>query len=270
MSKNSGFTLIELLVVIAIIAILAAILFPVFARAKEQANKATCSSNLHQVAIAIQMYSDNTNGVYPRGEFWDMSRPYTESYLWSSALCIGPYVKEPGIYRCPTDSFGSRDDSAYGFRAPRKPAASSYLANCATPAANYTMFGIREPKGLMPLMDIRFGDTPTPSTKSSSVTRPSEIVMIAEGKYEYYDKMWQCGLWLNNEIDWCYNAAGAGISADWQIKALVYAPDSAPWSRAWRKHGSGTNFLMSDGHVKMLPPGQVDNPKYWLCNAPEL
>ena len=270
MCKHKGFTLIELLVVIAIIAILAAILFPVFSRARDQANKATCTSNMRQIAIAVQMYSDNNNSVFPRGEFWDIDKPYTESYLWSSALCIGPYLKETGVYRCPTDSFGPRDDSAFGFKPPRRPAHISYLANSATPAANFAMFGVSAPKGIMPLLDIRFGNTPVPSTKASSVTRPSEIIMIAEGKYEYYDKMWQCGLWLNNEIDWCYNAAGAGISADWQIKLLVYAPESARWYRAWRKHGTGANFLMTDGHVKMLPAGRVDDAKYWLCNAPEL
>ena len=64
--NRSGFTLIELLVVIAIIAILAAILFPVFARAKEKAKQASCQSNLKQIAAAILMYADDWDGWGPR------------------------------------------------------------------------------------------------------------------------------------------------------------------------------------------------------------
>ncbi len=63
--KRNGFTLIELLVVIAIIAILAAILFPVFARAREQARKASCESNLKQISTAILMYSEDFDENYP-------------------------------------------------------------------------------------------------------------------------------------------------------------------------------------------------------------
>ncbi|UCH34100.1 MAG: prepilin-type N-terminal cleavage/methylation domain-containing protein, partial [Armatimonadota bacterium] len=65
MRKNRGFTLIELLVVIAIIAILAAILFPVFARAREAARKATCLSNLKQIALAAIMYAQDYDEVLP-------------------------------------------------------------------------------------------------------------------------------------------------------------------------------------------------------------
>ncbi|HEX2999407.1 MAG TPA: prepilin-type N-terminal cleavage/methylation domain-containing protein, partial [Armatimonadota bacterium] len=63
--KRNGFTLIELLVVIAIIAILAAILFPVFARARENARKANCSSNLKQLSMGINRYTEDYDGRLP-------------------------------------------------------------------------------------------------------------------------------------------------------------------------------------------------------------
>jgi len=64
-----AFTLIELLVVIAIIAILAAILFPVFAQAKEAAKKTTCLSNTKQMALGIYMYSNDNDDVYPQNDW---------------------------------------------------------------------------------------------------------------------------------------------------------------------------------------------------------
>ncbi|HQK93807.1 MAG TPA: prepilin-type N-terminal cleavage/methylation domain-containing protein, partial [Armatimonadota bacterium] len=63
--KRHGFTLIELLVVIAIIAILAAILFPVFAKAREKARQASCNSNMKQIALAVDMYCADYDQTYP-------------------------------------------------------------------------------------------------------------------------------------------------------------------------------------------------------------
>jgi prepilin-type N-terminal cleavage/methylation domain-containing protein len=63
--KSNGFTLIELLVVIAIIAILAALLLPALSRAKAQANSASCKSHLHQMGLALKMYVDENQGLYP-------------------------------------------------------------------------------------------------------------------------------------------------------------------------------------------------------------
>lgn len=96
MSKTKGFTLIELLVVIAIIAILAAILFPVFARAREKARTATCQSNLKQLALAAMMYAQDYDEVNVR-EY----RYYgSELYWWIDLL--QPYVKNYQLAVCPS------------------------------------------------------------------------------------------------------------------------------------------------------------------------
>jgi prepilin-type N-terminal cleavage/methylation domain-containing protein len=114
--KKRGFTLIELLVVIAIIAILAAILFPVFSRAREQARKSACLSNAKQIGLAIQMYSQD----------WDEKLPswLTPCHGGSpSALTwweqIGPYVKNWKVYECPSAGQSEWNSSCW----PRQPEA---------------------------------------------------------------------------------------------------------------------------------------------------
>jgi prepilin-type N-terminal cleavage/methylation domain-containing protein len=85
-NAKRGFTLVELLVVIAIIAVLAAILFPVFLRAREAARAAACRSNLRQIGMAVQMYRDDFGELPPR----------------LSALHPG-YIGEPRLFLCPSD-----------------------------------------------------------------------------------------------------------------------------------------------------------------------
>lgn len=91
-SRRSGFTLIELLVVIAIIAILAAILFPVFAKAKESSKRAACLGNLKQLGTAIGLYADGY-GRYPGGAAYG-DHGYWLAQLWK-------YVKNDRVFRCP-------------------------------------------------------------------------------------------------------------------------------------------------------------------------
>lgn len=100
--RKVGFTLIELLVVIAIIAILAAILFPVFARARENARRSSCQSNLKQLGLGIVQYVQDYDERYPGAASGDSAN----SKGWASQ--IYPYVKSTGIYICPDDSTTGR------------------------------------------------------------------------------------------------------------------------------------------------------------------
>lgn len=96
MKRKTGFTLIELLVVIAIIAILAAILFPVFAQAREKARQTSCLSNLKQIGLAYIMYSQD----------YDNFLPVTLDYQpYVSITRIQPYTKNKQINKCPSSSF---------------------------------------------------------------------------------------------------------------------------------------------------------------------
>ncbi|BCM94183.1 hypothetical protein IAD21_06086 [Abditibacteriota bacterium] len=98
-SNKSGFTLIELLVVIAIIAILAAILFPVFARARENARKISCLSNLKQIGLGALQYSqDYDEAVLP------LRQTYTTTSIMSFPVLVQPYIKSLQVFKCPSNT----------------------------------------------------------------------------------------------------------------------------------------------------------------------
>jgi prepilin-type N-terminal cleavage/methylation domain-containing protein/prepilin-type processing-associated H-X9-DG protein len=112
--KKRGFTLIELLVVIAIIAILAAILFPVFAKARAMARKSSCLSNVKQIALAEMMYVQDYDEKFPFNDWWDQQHcnpavypgttcasPFTGSRR-TYADSLVPYVKSLQLFRCPS------------------------------------------------------------------------------------------------------------------------------------------------------------------------
>lgn len=128
-NRPKGFTLIELLVVIAIIAILAAILFPVFAQAREGARRTACLSNLKQLGTAFQMYQQDYDGHFHKGE--NITTPAVNGFGahndidgWTEwPWFYGPYVKNVGVFDCPSSPDGTENltginwgnDGNYGY-----------------------------------------------------------------------------------------------------------------------------------------------------------
>ena len=152
---RKGFTLIELLVVIAIIAILAAILFPVFARAREKARQTSCLSNIKQIALAITMYASDYDETYASTAL-DYPGHFTTSYTYWMEL-FQPYTSNWQLFVCPSDKVPSTTSQLTG----------ETLPNCTSNA--YTMnqcFGWRQGG---------------PSV--GKIKEPASIITISEGIY---------------------------------------------------------------------------------------
>lgn len=116
-----GFTLIELLVVIAIIAILAAILFPVFARAREKANATACLSNIKQLSLAALMYMSDYDDFIMFSNYYCAINPSPRgntSGTWRWHEVLVPYMKNDDLLKCDSYKFNSRrDPNSYGYNA---------------------------------------------------------------------------------------------------------------------------------------------------------
>ena len=157
-AKTKGFTLIELLVVIAIIAILAAILFPAFAKARESARRISCVNNLKQIGTGIMQYSQ---------EFDEMLPPGINGANSCWATVTQPYIKSADVFRCPSNTTGTLLMQNTNDTIPK-----SYAANGVQPGT--TVMG-----GVSPMNETNTGN-PSGGAALSAISSPTQVVLVYE------------------------------------------------------------------------------------------
>ncbi len=140
MTRRRGFTLIELLVVIAIISILAAILFPVFAQARDKARGTSCLSNCRQIGMAFMQYTQDYDESLPLTTYPMPSNSWTDT--------VQPYIKNRQMLRCPSDTSTT-------WTSPTNPRRSSYFLNAWMAGANSygTLAAIQSPASVIYLAE---------------------------------------------------------------------------------------------------------------------
>jgi prepilin-type N-terminal cleavage/methylation domain-containing protein/prepilin-type processing-associated H-X9-DG protein len=218
-----GFTLIELLVVIAIIAILAAILFPVFGRARENARRSSCQSNLKQIGLGMMQYTQDYDERFPPALDGPWGGPYKQAqsgtpggiyqssdganggYINTWMDMIFPYIKSVQIFACPSGT-GNADQPSYGY--------------------NQGVSGIA--RGI-------YGSSHaySPPASASEIHRPAEVIM----NFDYRD---------------IYHAIGN--SENYRLNATH---TNANTRRLVAPHFDGTNLAFADGHVKWMLPSRI-------------
>jgi prepilin-type N-terminal cleavage/methylation domain-containing protein/prepilin-type processing-associated H-X9-DG protein len=233
--KKRGFTLIEILVVIAIICLLAAILFPVFARARENARRASCQSNLKQIGLSLSMYtSDYDERLVPQSIWTPTDTVSNRDWTY----CIMPYVKNEQIFMCPSQRAGStvRAGAAktnYGYNRSPQPALANVQSTQGSDA-NLAIGGTYNSSG--GLTNGNAGARPTILTVSSI---PDSSGTIAAGDAV----TWPSGGAAMGMPYW----GNGGSFVQWKATNLELGSGTY---YADTRHFEGANFLFLDGHVK--------------------
>jgi prepilin-type N-terminal cleavage/methylation domain-containing protein/prepilin-type processing-associated H-X9-DG protein len=272
---RKGFTLIELLVVIAIIAILAAILFPVFAQAREKARQISCLSNLKQIGIGCMMYIQDYDESYPLGYMWDGNdwggtmwtvslQPYIQKYRASSGNDAGEFVNGnlaggASIYSCPSIKFLKNSENrdapngaiAYGYN--KSVLTTGWQTNLPNSfSGNNDLAGfpgvaqasLKAPANLVAFADAAQIDPASdPNIKDGSADCDwNNPVQAGCGPYKFQPNNWRPnGL----ATGWDFDIPGTGAGSDYANRTR----------RPHFRHQQQCNVSFADGHAKSVRAG---------------
>lgn len=243
-----AFTLIELLVVIAIISLLAAILFPVFVRARENARRTSCMSNLKQTGLAFTAYTQDydeklpltfmANGGQPNLALYQLGSDNFAYWTWVDALL--PYVKSKQIYMCPSDADAGRYSTtgnygqiSYGMNGYLNGTGNKYLGPRISDYNYSPQTGQNLSTFVEPTHKILVGEILHISGYAGPVLKPPTSSSSTDISYSWP---------LQVEYD---------PTTVWYSKLMAYA-SQARGPRASGRHFGGTNILFVDGHVKWM------------------
>jgi prepilin-type N-terminal cleavage/methylation domain-containing protein/prepilin-type processing-associated H-X9-DG protein len=253
--RETGFTLIELLVVIAIIAILASILFPVFARARENARRASCQSNLKQIGLGLLQYVQDSDEIMVAPWYGSNTQTQasgsdaTTNYKWMDA--IYPYVKSEQIFSCPSLS-ASQYYLNYG----------KYKYRTSTKWGDYTInvndYNDSTPgnRGVTSYYYPLFPNAATSNytTNLGAIESPSTTVMVLDnGPYSTNNSASYTG--------YMFGPCTPDIRPTDEPPVLVIPSGCANYGYATAaRHLATTNILFVDGHVKAMSVSNLGTP----------
>jgi prepilin-type processing-associated H-X9-DG protein len=268
-SRSRAFTLMELVVVTGIICLLAAMLFPVFARAREKARSTECLSNQKQISLAVIQYTQDYDGTVPPDYYCDSQgelafagrcvNPFG-TYTW--VYCIGPYVDDGNApYHCPDaekDPYGIYSDTPE-YRYPTYEELPMYGYNYAylTPEDSALYDGCPDDAGYVGPDGI------VAPVKESQIEQPARTVLFTDVKSVGTDGTGYYPGWGSDPPvtgNACYwNGWGSG------------SPGDSPMVGGWPtgtgnvdpRHSGGVNVSFCDGHVKWLTPGSLAAGTNW-------
>ena len=225
-ARRSGFTLIELLVVIAIIAILAAILFPVFAQAREKARQTSCLSNSKQLGLAYMMYLQDYDETFPPHVTERTAPPGTPDTPearapFSYKTKLEPYIKNLQIFKCPSAP-------AWPAPGPRRWFTTDYGNN----HNEANLVGANQQQWYLDNPDFGFNET----TTVASISYPASFIVIGEAGRA-------SGL----------PSRGGMYPQPWAFDDSAL-PDDNQQARFLPRHNFGGNLAYGDGHAKWTRP----------------
>jgi len=251
LQKSRGFTLIELLVVIAIIAILAAILFPVFAKAREKARQITCASNEKQLGLAFIQYSQDYDEMYPQGL---PSADGNGNRGGGWAGMIYPYVKSTGAFSCPDDPThpqGTRVPVSYAYNFLVGEGTNYTYGPSNTNALGGAIAQITAPTMTILLAEVQNIDV--------TVTNPIDYTGTNALSSLATDGTNLLGYDSSDNLQCCNSTplGNAKLVTGEELGWSVGNANANQFSGPLGVHSNGANYLLADGHVKFYLPGNV-------------
>ena len=243
--RNAAFTLIELLVVIAIIAILAAILFPVFAKAREKARQTTCLSNTKQLLTAIQMFASDHDEQLPLAYFNDRATAFGPDTPTQWKGAIFSYLKTQQAFICPSDPDGA-EKKVYVLEQKQLDQPASYRLN--------NTLVERDPSDGAPAVPTALG----------AIKSPADLILLCESQpYPGTAPVSQGGTEWNQVAAYATQKEQAPAQLDpKQTEKTGPVPQ--------KRHSGGSVYGFSDGHAKWLrweqtwlPSNTLAGPNLW-------
>ncbi|MDR3706701.1 MAG: DUF1559 domain-containing protein [Capsulimonadaceae bacterium] len=246
--NHKAFTLIELLIVIAIIAILAAILFPVFATAREKARQSACLSNLKQIGLAYTQYEQDYDETVPCGDNKD-------GYGSGWAGQIYPYVKSTQVFLCPDDSLPG-DVISYAANA-------NMVGYSSTPAPLPALVSkMTSPSKTVMLFEVNGCNTTGSAWTIVTDNRDSPVGIGRDGLTDLQGQNSnvsgsQCATCMKYQTGLLANICIADVTSPCDRTGSTITGSNSFYASIAGVHGGGACYLMADCHAKWLMPNQV-------------